>query len=75
MTVKHSEFWRSVDEVWGSAYGRSLVADLVLHAYGVTAAAALEAGHSPRDVWHALADEMDLTHSQRWVYREDPKKR
>ncbi|WP_067782460.1 DUF3046 domain-containing protein [Actinomyces vulturis] len=73
--MKHSEFWNALDEVFGSAYGRSLAQDLVLSALGTTASEALDKGQSPRDVWHALADDMELSDAQRWVFREDRKER
>lgn len=28
--MKHSQFWKNLEEVFGSAYGRSLASDLVL---------------------------------------------
>lgn len=37
--MRHSEFWRSVETVFGLAYGRSLVQDLVVPALGATCAA------------------------------------
>ena len=50
--MKHSEFWAAVDEVFGSAYGRSLVQDLVLGELGCTGVFPLsgepEAGLNPR---------------------------
>lgn len=63
--------WRAVDEVYGSAYGRSLVSDLVLGGLGCTGAEALARGVAPREVWNALCDETEATDQQRWVYRED----
>ncbi|QQO77675.1 DUF3046 domain-containing protein [Actinomyces sp. HMT897] len=73
--MRHSEFWRSVETVFGPAYGRSLVQDLVVPALGATCAAALEAGTSPGLVWSALCDEMQVTQAQRWVFRVDPRDR
>ncbi|MCL3776729.1 MULTISPECIES: DUF3046 domain-containing protein [unclassified Actinomyces] len=69
--MKHSELWRAVETVYGSAYGRSLVKDLVLPGLGRTAQEALDAGLSPRQVWDALCDETDASEADRWVYRED----
>ena len=73
--MKHSELWRAIDTVYGSAYGRSLVQDLVLTGLGRTAQEALDAGESPRRVWDALCDETQASERQRWVYREDPRQR
>ena len=72
--MKHSELWRAVDTVYGSAYGRSLVKDLVLGGLGRTAEEALAAGESPRRVWDALCDETQASEAQRWVYREAPRR-
>ncbi|MDU0349249.1 DUF3046 domain-containing protein [Actinomyces sp. MRS3W] len=73
--MKHSEFWRAVDTVFGSAYGRSLAQDLVLPGIGRTGVEALDAGVPPRDVWHALCDETDRSDAERWVFRDDPRRR
>ncbi len=73
--MKHSEFWRAVEEVFGAAYGRSLAQDLVLSGLGASAAQALEDGVAPRRVWDALCDETDRPESQRWVYRDGVRRR
>jgi hypothetical protein len=65
--VRYREFWQLVDEVLGSAHGRVLVADLVLPSLDQrTAQQALDDGEEPRDVWHALCDELDVPDSRRW---------
>lgn len=69
--MKHSEFWRAVETVYGSAYGRSLASDLVLPGLGMTCEQALEHGVAPRQVWDLLCDETDASAADRWVYRED----
>lgn len=69
--MKHSEFWAAVDEVFGSAHGRSLVQDLVLGSLGCTGAQALDEGADPRAVWGALCDETQRSPAERWVFRED----
>lgn len=75
-TVRYREFWQLVDEVLGSAHGRVLVHELVLQRLGDrTAEQALDAGTDPRDVWHALCDELDIPDAQRWGsdrYRQAP---
>jgi hypothetical protein len=74
--VRYREFWQLVDEVLGSAHGRALVRELVLPALGDrTPEQALDAGVEPRDVWHALCDELDIPDPQRWGsdrYRQAP---
>ncbi|WP_454931895.1 DUF3046 domain-containing protein [Actinomyces oricola] len=70
--MRHSEFWLSVETVFGPAYGRSLAQDLVLPALGATCAQALEAGQPPREVWHALCDETERSEAERWILRTQP---
>jgi hypothetical protein len=61
-----SDFWILLDSVFGAASSRTLARRLVLTDLGDrTAMEALEAGVSPRDVWHALCDEMDVPESAR----------
>lgn len=74
-SVKHSEFWRAVETVHGSAHGRSLAQDLVLPGLGATCVEALARGEAPRRVWDALCDETDVTEADRWAYRADPRRR
>jgi hypothetical protein len=63
-----------MDAVFGAAYAKSLAADLVVGALGSrTAAAALESGVQPRQVWDALCDAMEVSDAERWVYREEAK--
>lgn len=74
--MRYREFWQLVDEVLGSAHGRVLVQELVLQRLGDrTPEQALDAGVDPRDVWHALCDELDVPDAQRWgsdTYRQAP---
>lgn len=71
--MNHSELWESLEAVFGSAYGRSLMCDLYLAKLGTTGEAALEAGVPPRDVWHALCDDMGVSDDKRWIYRANRK--
>ena len=65
--MRYSDFWALVDEVLGRAHGRVLTAQLRLGALGDrTAEAALAENEDPRDVWHALCDELEIPDSQRW---------
>jgi hypothetical protein len=72
--VKHSEFWRVVEETLGVGHGRSVAEDLVLTPVGGrTAVQALADGVPPRQVWDAICDEMELGEAARWHHRRDPK--
>ena len=68
MTV--SEFWLSLDLVFGSALGRSLVNDLVLPQLGMTATDALAAQCKPFEVWSALVAETGSGEDALWVHRK-----
>ncbi|MFJ4224866.1 DUF3046 domain-containing protein [Microbacterium sp. NPDC089695] len=58
--MRRSEFLRAVDAEFGGR-ASSLVSDLVLKPLdGRTAAEALDAGVSPRDIWLALCAEADV---------------
>ncbi|MDN4479553.1 DUF3046 domain-containing protein [Demequina muriae] len=59
--MRHSQFWVLLDDVFGVDYSRSLARDLALDdLQSRTSVEALEAGVPPRDVWHALCDQMDV---------------
>ena len=65
--MRYREFWELVDEVLGRAHGRVLVRDLRLGGLGDrTGAQALDDGVEPREVWHALCDELDVPEERRW---------
>ena len=65
--MRYREFWQLVDEVLGRAHGRVLVSDLRLGSLGdCTGAQALDEGVEPREVWHALCDELDVPEARRW---------
>ncbi|WP_029150714.1 DUF3046 domain-containing protein [Microbacterium indicum] len=63
--MRRSEFHRAVDQEFG-ARANWVVADIVLTAYGITAAEALDAGVPPRDIWLAICDETELPPSARY---------
>lgn len=68
--MKHSEFRSALDETFGSAYGRTLAAELVLLALeNRTADQALADGVAPQLVWDAVCQEMDLDERVRWRHR------
>lgn len=59
--MRHSEFWALADAVFGVEYAPVLTRELALDRLdSLTPVAALEAGEAPRDVWHALCDQMDI---------------
>lgn len=62
--MKLSEFQRAVSDEFGSAYGQTLLTDLVLGELGGrTAQEALSAGIPPREVWLALCRETGVPQS------------
>ncbi len=64
--VRHSEFWRLMDDEFGAGYARSVASDQVLAALGSrTAAEALEAGVPPREVWAAVCEAMHVPEERR----------
>lgn len=64
--MRLSEFRALADAVFGEAYARTLTRELALDRVdSLTADAALEAGWPPRDVWHALCDQMSVPLDQR----------
>jgi hypothetical protein len=59
--LRLSEFRSLADAVFGEAYSRTLTRELALDACdSLTADAAIEAGFAPRDVWHALCEQMSV---------------
>ncbi|MCJ7826691.1 MAG: DUF3046 domain-containing protein [Demequinaceae bacterium] len=61
-----SDFWALLDDVFGPSYARTLARRHYVTSLGDrTAIQALEAGIPPRDVWHALCDEMEVPESAR----------
>lgn len=64
--MRHSEFWALCDDVFGASYSRTLARELALDACeSRTPTQALADGESPRDVWHALCDQMDVPLAKR----------
>lgn len=67
-----SEFWRLVEEEFGSGYGRVLIDSHVLAEAGYrTGGEALAAGVAPREVWRALCVEMEVP-KERWLGKDRP---
>ena len=68
--VRMSEFWTLVDDEFGHAQGRTLVRDHVVGALGHrTPEQALDAGEEPREVWLALAADLEVP-PERWWGRD-----
>lgn len=64
--MRHSEFWSLMDSVFGEAYSRTLARELALDGLDSrTCVTALEDGVAPRDVWHAVCDQMEVPLSRR----------
>jgi hypothetical protein len=68
--VTISEFWKSIEAIFGSCYGRSLVGDLFLPKLGGTAEQALKNGVDPEVIWDELIRETDMGDEARWVHRQ-----
>lgn len=63
--MRLTEFHELVTRRFGDVYGASVLADHVLSALGgCSAAAAIEAGVEPRDVWRALCADFDVPRDQ-----------
>ena len=59
--MRITEFNERVTELFGGAYGASVLVDHVLSVLGGrTAAQAIEAGVEPRAVWRALCADFDV---------------
>ena len=64
--MRLSEFRLAVLEAFGEAYAPTLCKELALtNLDSLTANEALERGIAPRDVWHALCDQMAVSPSVR----------
>lgn len=65
--MRLSEFWRLMDDEFGSGYSQVLAEDLVLpDLSGRTAADALRSGESPKKVWLAVCEIQDVPPERRW---------
>lgn len=73
--MRLSDFWRLMDDEFGSAYSRVLASDLVLGSLGGrTAAEALRGGVEPKAVWLAVCDVQDVPPERRLGRDIAPKK-
>jgi hypothetical protein len=58
--VRITEFWRRMDERFGSTYARSVAADYRLPELGTTIDQALARGIEAKQIWHAVCAEFDM---------------
>ena len=58
--MRLTEFWRRMEERFGSAYARSVAADYRLPKLGSTVDEALAAGVETKDVWRAVCAEFEM---------------
>lgn len=73
--MRRSEFLRAVDDEFG-ARADAFTRDLVLPGIGRTAFEALDAGVSPREIWLALCEELDVPEQRRYgAGRLEPRRR
>ncbi|WP_125611164.1 DUF3046 domain-containing protein [Specibacter cremeus] len=64
--MRVSDFWRLMDDEFGSGYAHVLARELVLRGVGGhTAEAALRAGYDPREVWLEVCEVQDVPQSRR----------
>ncbi len=64
--MRHSELWSRLDQHLGAAYARVWAQQQVLAGLGGrTVDEALDAGESPRRVWRAVWESLELPASER----------
>ena len=64
--MRLSKFWTLMNDEFGESYAGSLARDHVIGTLGHrTALQAIEEGESPRTVWLALCDDMDVPETRR----------
>jgi len=64
--MRISDFWRLMDDEFGSAYSRVLAADLVLTGLsGRTAQQALDSGTDPKRVWLEVCEMQEVPQDRR----------
>ncbi|MGL5857815.1 MAG: DUF3046 domain-containing protein [Angustibacter sp.] len=65
--MRHSEFWRLMEEEFGPGYARTVARDQVVRELdGRTAQQALDAHLPPRQVWEAVCEAMQVPPGRRW---------
>lgn len=64
--MRHSDFWRLMEDEFGRGYARVLASTLVLTSLGGrTAVEALKAGQNPKGVWLAMCEMQDVPPERR----------
>jgi hypothetical protein len=64
--MRHTEFWTRMEQALGPAYARTWAQQQVIAALDHrTVTEALEAGYSPKLVWHAVWERLELPVSER----------
>lgn len=64
--MRHTEFWARMEQHLGESYARTWADTVVMGALdGRTAAEALDVGVSPKEVWRAVWEMLDLPASER----------
>lgn len=64
--MRHTEFWARMEDALGEAYARSWADSQVIGALGGrTVLEALDAGYSPKQVWRAVWEVLELPASKR----------
>ena len=64
--MRHTEFWARMEHALGSAYARTWAEQQVIGALGHrTPSEALDQGESPKTVWHAVWERLELPPSEK----------
>ncbi|MGZ4617520.1 MAG: DUF3046 domain-containing protein [Frankiaceae bacterium] len=64
--MRLTEFWRLMEDQFGSSYAASLAQDHVLYGLGgATVSQALDRGDDPKRVWQRVCDEFEVPANRR----------
>lgn len=64
--MRHTEFWARMEQALGAAYARTWAEQQVMAGLGGrTVTQALESGESPKQVWAAVWERLELPASER----------
>ena len=64
--MRHTEFWARMEQALGPSYARSWASSVVMRELdGRTAQEAIDAGVSPKEVWLAVWQTLDLPANQK----------
>jgi len=58
--MRISDFWKRMEARFGVTYAHSLAADYRVSLLGATVNEALERGDSPKSVWQAVCQELEV---------------